>query len=39
VAFLKWVVTEGQKISPSLDYAPLPDEVQQRELILLGTIK
>jgi phosphate transport system substrate-binding protein len=39
VSFLKWAVTEGQKISPSLDYAPLPDEVQQRELTLLGTIK
>ena len=39
VAFLKWAVTEGQKISPSLDYAPLPDEVQQRELKLLDTIK
>ena len=32
VAFLKWAVTEGQKISPALDYAPLPDAVQQREL-------
>ena len=39
VAFLKWAVTEGQKLSPSLDYAPLPDEVQQRELKLLDTIK
>jgi phosphate transport system substrate-binding protein len=39
VAFLKWAVTEGQKISPSLDYAPLPDSVVQRELTLLGTIK
>jgi phosphate transport system substrate-binding protein len=39
VAFLKWAVTEGQKISPSLDYAPLPEEVQQRELKLLGTIQ
>ncbi len=39
VAFLKWAVTEGQKISPSLDYAPLPDAVQQRELTLLDTIK
>ncbi|HXF11114.1 MAG TPA: hypothetical protein VN625_10045, partial [Desulfuromonadaceae bacterium] len=38
-AFLKWAVTEGQKLSPSLDYAPLPDEVQQRELKLLDTIK
>ena len=39
VAFLKWAITEGQKLSPSLDYAPLPDEVQQRELKLLETIK
>ena len=39
VAFLKWAVTDGQKLSSSLDYAPLPDEVQQRELKLLGTIK
>jgi phosphate transport system substrate-binding protein len=39
VAFLKWAVTEGQKLSPALDYAPLPDEVQQRELKLLETIK
>ena len=39
VAFLKWAVTEGQKFSPGLDYAPLPDEIQQRELQLLNTIK
>jgi phosphate transport system substrate-binding protein len=39
VAFLKWAVTDGQKLSPALDYAPLPEEVQQRELKLLGTIK
>ncbi len=39
VAFLKWAITEGQKISPSLDYAPLPENVQQRELQLLETIK
>jgi phosphate transport system substrate-binding protein len=39
VEFLKWAVTEGQKVSPSLDYAPLPDNVQQRELQLLETIK
>jgi len=39
VAFLKWAVTDGQKISPTLDYAPLPDEVQQRELKVLDTIK
>ncbi|HVU09310.1 MAG TPA: phosphate ABC transporter substrate-binding protein PstS [Verrucomicrobiae bacterium] len=39
VAFLKWAITEGQKLSPQLDYAPLPDSVQQRELALLDTIK
>lgn len=37
-AFLKWAITDGQKLSPSLDYAPLPDEVQQRELKLLDTV-
>lgn len=39
VAFLKWAVTEGQKLSPALDYAPLPAAVQKRELELLDTIK
>ncbi len=39
VAFLKWAITEGQKLSPALDYAPLPEEIQKRELELLNTIK
>jgi phosphate transport system substrate-binding protein len=39
VAFLKWAVTDGQKISAQLDYAPLPDNVQARELKLIDTIK
>jgi phosphate transport system substrate-binding protein len=38
VGFLKWCVSEGQKVSPQLDYAPLPDSVQQRELKLLDTV-
>ncbi len=38
VDFLKWCVTEGQKVSPQLEYAPLPDSVQQRELKLLDTV-
>jgi phosphate transport system substrate-binding protein len=38
VNFLKWCATEGQKMSPRLDYAPLPDSVQQRELKLLDTV-
>ncbi|HKI70519.1 MAG TPA: phosphate ABC transporter substrate-binding protein PstS, partial [Verrucomicrobiae bacterium] len=39
VAFLKWAITDGQKLSVKLDYAPLPENVQQRELKLLDTIK
>jgi phosphate transport system substrate-binding protein len=38
VAFLKWAVTDGQKLTPALSYAPLPESVQQRELKLLDTI-
>jgi len=38
VAFLKWAVTEGQKLTPALSYAPLPENVQQRELKLLDTV-
>ena len=37
--FLKWAITEGQKISPALDYAPLPENIQERELKLLETVK
>ena len=39
VTFLKWAVTDGQKISATLDYAPLPENLQQRELKLIDTIK
>jgi phosphate transport system substrate-binding protein len=39
VAFLRWAITDGQKISSTLDYAPLPGNVQKRELQLLDTIK
>jgi len=38
VDFLKWCATEGQKTSPQLDYAPLPDSVQQRAVKLLDTV-
>ncbi|MFI5356239.1 MAG: phosphate ABC transporter substrate-binding protein PstS [Opitutales bacterium] len=38
VAFLKWAVTEGQKLTPALSYAPLPESVQERELKLLDTV-
>jgi len=39
VAFLKWAVTDGQKFTADLDYAPLPADLQKRELELLDTIK
>lgn len=39
VAFLKWAVTKGQDLLPALDYAPLPSDLQQRELALLDTVK
>ena len=38
VAFLRWAVTEGQKLTPALSYAPLPKNVQERELKLLDTV-
>lgn len=39
VSFLKWAVTDGQKLSGGLYYAPLPENVVQRELSLLDTVK
>jgi phosphate transport system substrate-binding protein len=39
VNFLKWCVTEGQKSSPQLAYAPLPESVQERAVKLLDTVK
>jgi phosphate transport system substrate-binding protein len=39
VAFLKWAVTDGQKLMPDLDYAPIPEEIRKRELELLNTIR
>jgi phosphate transport system substrate-binding protein len=39
VNFLKWCVTEGQKMSPQLSYAALPDSVRERELKLLDSVK
>jgi len=39
VNFLKWCVTEGQKTSSQLDYAPLPESVQQRAVKLLDRVK
>jgi phosphate transport system substrate-binding protein len=38
VRFLRWAVTEGQNLSPSLDYAPLPENVRRRVLQALATV-
>ena len=39
VDFLNWALTKGEALAPSLDYAPLPDTVQQRVLERIKTIK
>jgi phosphate transport system substrate-binding protein len=39
VEFLKWAVTKGEGMAQSLDYAPLPDSVQQRVLKRIDEIK
>ncbi len=38
VAFLNWMLTEGQQIAPSLDYAPLPQSVIDLERPAIATI-
>jgi phosphate transport system substrate-binding protein len=39
VQFLKWAETEGEKMAKELDYAPLPENVQQRVLQEINSIK
>ena len=39
VGFLKWALTEGEKETKALDYAPLPDAVQKKALDRVATIK
>ena len=38
VEFLKWAYTEGEKMATTLDYAPLPDNVQERVLKRIAQI-
>ena len=38
VDFLHWVLTEGQKMEPKLDYAPIPGPIQKMELNLLRKV-
>ena len=39
VQFLKWAYAEGEKLAPALDYAPLPEGLQQRALARVESIK
>jgi phosphate transport system substrate-binding protein len=39
VEFLNWALTRGETMASTLDYAPLPDAVQQRVLERIKTIK
>ena len=39
VDFMKWALTEGQKLAGELGYAPLPPEVITRETEALGKIR
>jgi phosphate transport system substrate-binding protein len=39
VEFLKWSLTDGEKMAKDLLYAPLPESVQQRVLTRIGEIK
>ena len=39
VDFLKWSTTKGEAMAKSLDYAPLPENVQQRVLKRIDEIK
>jgi phosphate transport system substrate-binding protein len=39
VEFLKWAAKDGEKMAKELDYAPLPESVQQRVLKRIDEIK
>lgn len=39
VEFLKWAYNDGEKMAATLDYAPLPENVQARVLKRIDTIK
>jgi phosphate transport system substrate-binding protein len=39
IDFLKWAMTKGEVMAKDLNYAPLPDEIQQRVLKRIDEIK
>ena len=38
VKFLHWILTDGQKMEPAMDYAPIPEAIQKMELKLLAKV-
>jgi len=38
VDFLAWATTDGQKLAPDMDYAPLAEAVQKKAAEVLGTL-
>jgi len=39
VDFLNWALTKGEAVAPSLEYAPLPEDLQKRVIERIKTIK
>jgi phosphate transport system substrate-binding protein len=39
VEFMKWALTDGQRLTPDLGYAPLPPDIVKLELRALDTIR
>jgi phosphate transport system substrate-binding protein len=39
VNFLRWALTDGEKMAEPLDYAPLPDALRDRVLTTIGSLK
>jgi phosphate transport system substrate-binding protein len=39
VDFLRWALTDGQKLAPGLGYAPLPEAVVKLEIAALAKVK
>jgi phosphate transport system substrate-binding protein len=39
VEFMRWALTDGQKLAPDLGYAPLPPEIVALEMTALDTIR
>jgi phosphate transport system substrate-binding protein len=37
--FIKWAITDGQKYSAGLDYAPLPSQIQKLDIAKLKTVE